>query len=636
MACQTLVTIWVPPDGAPARPRITSRESAAVAGPGAKATDDLLERIARTTVAAWGQYASRVGGRVVVDAGLTFVVGTHPTPIIINTVFRTDPSVAPLGLFARSQAFYKAIGHRFTMLTSDHVDADLNEAAKASGWLMAIEVPAMVCRTAVPDRPLPAGASIRRADPMADIDAFRAVVREGFASDEDEIAAADTVFSSPAALDMPDTVAVIASIEGRDAAAAMVNVIDRMGYVGWVGTLPAFRRRGLGELVSRAATNAAFERGADIVALEASSMALPLYSKMGYETVGMSTGSGCHPPTDRRPPATGIVRLTRLSSIGCQHPSDVHERHAASDPREGSPMTASTAPSTSRPPGDLDDTAVADLRKSFDGEIVQPTDSGYDMARRAWNGMVDKHPALVVRPRGTADVVAVIGFARTHGLELAVRCGGHGTSGQSVTDSGIVIDLGLMRGVRVDRAARRAWVQGGCLLADVDREAQLHGLATTGGVVSHTGVGGLTLGGGYGYLARRFGLACDNVLSAEVVTASGEVLVASPDQNEDLYWGIRGGGGNFGVVTEFEFQLHPFGPEILSVDLAYPIDRGAAAIRAACTRPRPPDAVVSGDASIVTARPSPMLPEAFHGQSVVWCRTPMRTTSRKASACCPG
>jgi len=197
-------------------------------------------------------------------------------------------------------------------------------------------------------------------------------------------------------------------------------------------------------------------------------------------------------------------------------------------------MTASTAPTTPELSSRLDDTAVEELRKAFDGDLVRPTDTAYDAARRAWNGMVDKHPAIVVRPRGTADVVAAIRFARVHDLEIAVRCGGHGTSGQSVTEGGIVIDLGLMRGVRVDRAARRAWVQGGCLLADVDRETQLHGLATTGGVVSHTGVGGLTLGGGYGYLARRFGMSCDNVLSAEVVTASGEVLIASPDQNEDL------------------------------------------------------------------------------------------------------
>jgi FAD/FMN-containing dehydrogenase len=266
----------------------------------------------------------------------------------------------------------------------------------------------------------------------------------------------------------------------------------------------------------------------------------------------------------------------------------------------------------------LDDSAVEELRKGFDGELVRPNDAAYDAARRAWNGMVDKHPAIVARPRGTSDVVAAIRFARKHDLEVAVRCGGHGASGHGVSDSGIVIDLGLMRAVRVDPAARRAWVQGGCLLADVDREGQLHGLATTGGVVSHTGVGGLTLGGGYGYLGRRFGLASDNVRSAQVVTASGDVLVASPAENEDLYWGIRGGGGNFGVVTEFEFQLHPFGPEILSVDLAYPIDEGPKALRALFALAEDsPDALVAG-AAIVTARPSPMLPEAFHGKPVVF------------------
>ena len=281
-------------------------------------------------------------------------------------------------------------------------------------------------------------------------------------------------------------------------------------------------------------------------------------------------------------------------------------------------MTTDVAPSVRSSTGSLDDSAIEELRKSFDGELVRPADPTYEAARRTWNGAIDKRPAIVVRPRGTADVVAAVRFARTHGLEIAVRCGGHSTSGQSVTEGGIVIDLGLMRGVRVDPTAQRAWVQGGCLLSDVDRETQLHGLATTGGVISHTGVGGLTLGGGYGYLARRFGLACDNVLSAEVVTASGEVLVASPDQNEDLYWGIRGGGGNFGIVTGFEFRLHRFGPEILSVDLAYGVDEGPAAIRALLALAEDaPDALVAGGA-IVTARPSPMLPEAFHGRTVVF------------------
>ena len=221
------------------------------------------------------------------EHGLTFVVGSHPTPIIINTVFRTDPTVPPMELFARSQAFYESTGNRFTLLTSEPKDADLAEAAEATGWLMAIEVPAMVCRSPIANLTLPASASLRHADPRGDIEALRVVLRDGFASGDDEIAAVDTVFSSSAAIDEADTVAVIASVDGRDAAAAMVNVIDGMGYVGWVGTVPAFRRRGLGELVSRAATNAAFERGADIVALEASSMGLPLYARMGYETVGI-------------------------------------------------------------------------------------------------------------------------------------------------------------------------------------------------------------------------------------------------------------------------------------------------------------------------------------------------------------
>ena len=254
-------------------------------------------------------------------------------------------------------------------------------------------------------------------------------------------------------------------------------------------------------------------------------------------------------------------------------------------------------------PVDLGDTAIADLRKTFDGEIVRKSDAEYEAARRVWNGMVDKHPSLVVRPRGTADVVAAVRFARSHELEIAVRCGGHGTSGQSVSDGGVVIDLGLMRAVMVDPTARRARVQGGALLADLDREAQHHGLVTTGGVISHTGVGGLTLGGGYGYLARRFGLACDNVLSAEVVTADGDVVTASPDSHPDLYWGIRGGGGNFGIVTTFEFRLHPFGPDILSVDLAFGEDDGPAALagRSWNSRPEAPDHM-SADAAVVTAR----------------------------------
>jgi FAD/FMN-containing dehydrogenase len=280
-------------------------------------------------------------------------------------------------------------------------------------------------------------------------------------------------------------------------------------------------------------------------------------------------------------------------------------------------MSALATPAT---PGlrQLEESAIAELAQAFDGEIVRPADPAYDAARHAWNGMIDKHPALVARPRGTAEVAMLVRFARQHELEIAVRCGGHGTSGQSTSEGGLVIDLALMRAVRVDAPARRAWVQGGALLRDVDRESQLHGLATTGGVISHTGVGGLTLGGGYGYLGRRFGLACDNVMSAEVVTANGEVVIASPDRNPDLYWGIRGGGGNFGIVTMFEFQLHPFGPDILNVDLAYGIDDAPAALRRWFdVSEDAADPFVAG-AAIVTARPSPMLPEEFHGKPVAF------------------
>jgi FAD/FMN-containing dehydrogenase len=280
-------------------------------------------------------------------------------------------------------------------------------------------------------------------------------------------------------------------------------------------------------------------------------------------------------------------------------------------------MSALATPPTSGP-RQLDESAIAELGHAFDGEIVRPADPAYEQARHPWNGMIDKRPALVARPRGTAEVAQLVRFAQRHNLEIAVRCGGHGTSGQSTTDGGIVVDLSLMRGVRVDPTARRAWVQGGALLRDVDRETQLHGLATTGGVISHTGVGGLTLGGGYGYLGRLFGLACDNVLSAEVVTAGGEVVTASPDQNPDLYWGLRGGGGNFGVVTSFEFGLHPFGPNILSVDLAYTPEDGADVLRSLfAVAEDAPDPFVAS-AAVVTARPSPELPADLHGKPLVW------------------
>jgi FAD/FMN-containing dehydrogenase len=196
------------------------------------------------------------------------------------------------------------------------------------------------------------------------------------------------------------------------------------------------------------------------------------------------------------------------------------------------------------------------------GERLLPGRPGYDAARRVWNGAVERHPACIARCAGVADVVATVRFARHHDLDIAVRGGGHNVAGTAVCDDGVVIDLSAMRAVWVDPAGRTAWVQGGALWSDVDAETQAHGLATTGGIVGHTGVAGLTLGGGFGFLMRKHGLAVDNLLAAEVVTAEGAIVRASAEEHPDLFWALRGGGGNFGVVTAFQFALHPLGPAV--------------------------------------------------------------------------
>jgi FAD/FMN-containing dehydrogenase len=222
---------------------------------------------------------------------------------------------------------------------------------------------------------------------------------------------------------------------------------------------------------------------------------------------------------------------------------------------------------------------VEPLRRRVDGQVMLPGEDGYDSARALWNAMVDRRPAVVVRCASSADVAAAIDFSRSNDLEIGVRCGGHSMSGISVPDGGLLIDLSGLRAVRVDPDVRRAWVQGGALLGDVDRAAQQFGLATTAGNVSHTGVGGLTLGGGMGWLARRFGLACDNVASYQMVTADGATRRVSETQHEDLFWGLRGGGGNFGVVTEFEFRLHEVGTSAMLIDHTFDLAEAPSAMR---------------------------------------------------------
>jgi FAD/FMN-containing dehydrogenase len=223
----------------------------------------------------------------------------------------------------------------------------------------------------------------------------------------------------------------------------------------------------------------------------------------------------------------------------------------------------------------LDPSAVASLRDALAGEIVEPSDPQYDAARIVWNGMIDRRPALVARCARSADIVSAIRFAQEQDLRVAVRSGGHSVAGFSTCDGGIVIDLSLMRGARVDPEGRVARVNGGALLGELDHEAQSFGLACPVGVVSHTGVAGLTLGGGMGRLQRRYGFTVDNLLSVDLVTADGQLIVVSEGENAELFWGIRGAGANFGVVTSFKFKLHPVEPIVSQWSAVYPVDRAS-------------------------------------------------------------
>jgi FAD/FMN-containing dehydrogenase len=218
----------------------------------------------------------------------------------------------------------------------------------------------------------------------------------------------------------------------------------------------------------------------------------------------------------------------------------------------------------------LEQAALKELKGALRGRLLLPGFEGYDQARRVLNASIDRHPALIVQPTGTADVMRAVTFARERDLLLAVKCGGHSWAGKSTCDGGLQIDLSTFRSARVDPFSKTAHVAGGSLLGELDHEAMNFGLVTTAGTVSHTGVGGLTLGGGFGRLARRFGLALDNVKAVEIVTADGKLRRASPTENSDLYWGVRGGGGNFGVVTSFEFGLHEMQRQVIGGDIVFP------------------------------------------------------------------
>ena len=252
------------------------------------------------------------------------------------------------------------------------------------------------------------------------------------------------------------------------------------------------------------------------------------------------------------------------------------------------------------------------LRAVMSGPVIVPGDGDYDEARRIWNAAIDRRPAVIARCTSAAEVAAALTFATAQGLEIAVRGGAHGISGKAVVDDGLMIHLSALNSVDVDPVARRARVGGGALLGDLIAAAQEHGLATPVGMVGHTGVGGLTLGGGMGWLTRKHGLSIDNLVSAEVVTADGRILRADSDENPDLFWAIRGGGGNFGVVTEFEFALHPVGPMIQVALMFWSLEQGKEYFRVArdvCASLPPEVNVIIGG---INAPPAPFVPAEHH------------------------
>ncbi|HSL01464.1 MAG TPA: FAD-dependent oxidoreductase, partial [Rubrobacteraceae bacterium] len=265
----------------------------------------------------------------------------------------------------------------------------------------------------------------------------------------------------------------------------------------------------------------------------------------------------------------------------------------------------------------LGEAAVERFGSGLRGELLRPGDPGYEAARKVWNGLIDKRPALIARCAGVGDVIDSVNFARENDLLVAVRGGGHNVSGNAACDGGLVIDLSQMKGIRVDPERRTVRAESGATIGDLDRETQVFGLATPMGVVAQTGIAGLTLGGGIGWLRRKYGLSLDNLISVDVVTADGKFLTASETENADLFWGVRGGGGNFGVVTSFEYRLHPVRPEVMFCFVLYPGER-AREVLSFCEEyaAEAPDEV-SPIGSLGRVPPVELFPESWHGEPMV-------------------
>ncbi|MGK2864945.1 MAG: FAD-binding oxidoreductase [Chitinophagaceae bacterium] len=260
---------------------------------------------------------------------------------------------------------------------------------------------------------------------------------------------------------------------------------------------------------------------------------------------------------------------------------------------------------------------VEEFKSGFRGDLLTANDKGYDEARIIWNGMHDKRPALIARCTGVADVIDAVNFSRNQNLLVAVRGGGHNVGGSASCDGGIMIDLSLMKGIRVDSKARTVHAQGGATWGDLDRETQVFGLAAPGGVVSTTGIAGLTLGGGLGWLRRKYGLSIYHLLSVDIVTADGQFYTASESENTDLFWGVRGGGGNFGVVTSFEYRLHPVGPMVTLCAPWYPVEMAKTLLPAWQEFMKSAPEELSSSAMFWTVPPAPQFPVETHGKRVI-------------------